>query len=238
MGSRYGPESSEQSRTGRARASRLEKATNVAIIVTLLFLLLNPSGVVGRWLGRQVADMRERRAVVSLWNELTDLPGVPGLEQASPDAPIIIEFLDYQCPACKAVAPAVREAMDEGTAIIVFRHLPLEGIHPLAREAAKAVVCAEWQGRLGEAHDALLGDGSWIAQQDWIGLAEAIGIGDLQRFADCLKSGMAETRVDGDVRLAADLGISSTPTFVTLHGVYLGANGLHTALQRTTNSTK
>lgn len=130
-----------------------------------------------------------------------------------------------------AVAPAVADAWENGSATIVIRHLPLERIHPQAREAAKAVVCAEWQGRLREAHDALLADRSWISRQDWIGLGEAIGVGDLARFADCLKSRKAESRVDGDMRLAADLGISSTPTFVTVHGVYHGANGFRAALQ-------
>ncbi|MXW17246.1 MAG: hypothetical protein F4139_03135 [Gemmatimonadetes bacterium] len=88
------------------------------------------------------------------------------------------------------------------------------------------------------AHDALLADGSWTTRQDWIGLGKAIGVGELARFVDCLESGKAEARVDGDLRLAADLGISSTPTFVTVRGVYPGANGFRAALQGIAGSMK
>ena len=229
---------SRRSGTGRARGSGLEKAANVAIIVTLLFLLLNPSGVVGRWLGRQITEVRERRAVAEVWGQLAGPADTLHAGGGDDTRPIVVEFLDYQCPACRAVAPAVADAWEDGSATIVIRHLPLERIHPLARGAAKAVVCAEWQGRLREAHDALLADGSWTTRQDWIGLGEAIGVGELARFVDCLESGKAEARVDGDVRLAADLGISSTPTFVTVRGVYPGANGFRAALQGIAGSMK
>ena len=229
---------SKESGTDGARSSRLDKATNVAIIVTLLFLLLNPSGVIGNWLGGQIGEARERRAHSGLWTQLAGLAEGFGTMNRSDARPIVIEFLDYQCPACRAVAPVVASAWENGTANIVIRHLPLERIHPMARGAAKAVVCAEWQGRLREAHDALLADGDWVNRQDWLGLGKAIGVGDLARFADCLESGEAEARVDGDLRLAADLGISSTPTFVTERGVYPGANGFHAALQGIAGSMK
>lgn len=133
--------------TGKARSSRLEIITNLAILATLLFLLLNPSGIIGRWIGRQFAETRERNAVTSLWSELTDSgSGRLGEKDVGVAEPIIVEFLDYQCPACRAVAPHVSKAMEDGSVSIVVRHLPLEEIHPIAREAAKAVVCAERQG--------------------------------------------------------------------------------------------
>ena len=226
---------SKESGTDGARSSRLDKATNVAIIVTLLFLLLNPSGVIGNWLGGQIGEARERRAHSGLWTQLAGLAEGFGTMNRSDARPIVIEFLDYQCPACRAVAPVVASAWENGTANIVIRHLPLERIHPLAREAAKAAVCAEWQGRLREAHDALLSEHDWISRQDWLGLAEAIGIGDLAQFADCLDGEGAEARVDADLRVAASLGISSTPTFVTERGVYRGARGFDAALHDASN---
>lgn len=132
---------------------RLGRITNIAILGTLLFLLLNPSGVIGSWVGRQFAERRQQQAVAALWGELTGLSGAGG-ETTGDGHPVVIEFLDYQCPACRAVAPQVSKAMEDGSATIVIRHLPLEAIHPLAREAAKAVVCAERQGRFRTAHEA------------------------------------------------------------------------------------
>lgn len=217
--------------SARARRTRLEKITNSAILVTLLVLLLNPSGLVGRWVGRQVAEVRERRAVASLWSELTGVPGDPGHEQASADHPIVVEFLDYQCPACRAVAPLMKAVWDDGTATIVVRHLPLEIIHPFAMDAAKAVVCAEWQARLREAHEALLIEEGWVERRDWLGMAEAVGVGDLLKFEECLGSREAAARVESDRRMAVALDIASTPTFVTERGVYPGMNGFSTALR-------
>ena len=221
-----------------SKGDRLGKITNIAILVTLLFLLLNPSGVVGRWVGRQWAEVGERRAVAGLWSELAGPGGALGLGNGGDARPVVVEFLDYQCPACRAVAPVVAEAWDGGIVTIVIRHLPLDQIHPLAREAAKAAVCAEWQGRLREAHDALLGEGGWVTTQDWLGMGEAIDIADLKRFAECLEGEEAEARVDSDLQMAANLGIASTPSFVTDRGIYRGGNGLRAALREVSESLK
>ena len=219
-----------ESRPEKARAGWLERITNLAILGTLLILLLNPSGPIGSRVSRQVAETRERRTIENLWGGLTAPQSDVGDEQAAAGAPIIVEFLDYQCPACKAVAPAVAEAWKKGTATIVIRHLPLEEIHPLAREAALAVVCAERQGRLRAAHEALIGDGDWVPLRDWLGMAEKVGIGDLARFAECLGGHDAEQRLANDLQLAAALGIASTPTFVTPQGIYRGTGGFQAGL--------
>ena len=219
-----------ESRPEKARAGWLERITNLAILGTLLILLLNPSGPIGSRVSRQVAETRERRTIENLWGGLTAPQSDVGDEQAAAGAPIVVEFLDYQCPACKAVAPAVSEAWKKGTATIVIRHLPLEEIHPLAREAALAVVCAERQGRLRAAHEALIGDGDWVPLRDWLGMAEKVGIGDLARFAECLGGHDAEQRLANDLQLAAALGIASTPTFVTPQGIYRGTGGFQAAL--------
>ncbi len=195
-----------ESRPEKARAGWLERITNLAILGTLLILLLNPPGPIGSRVSRQVAETRERRTIENLWGGLTAPQSDVGDEQAAAGAPIVVEFLDYQCPACKAVAPAVAEAWKKGTATIVIRHLPLEEIHPLAREAALAVVCAERQGRLRAAHEAMIGDGDWVPLRDWLGMAEKVGIGDLARFAECLGGHDAEQRLANDLQLAAALG--------------------------------
>ncbi len=211
---------------------RLGKITNIAILGTLLFLLLNPSGVIGSWVSRQFADLRQQRAVGALWEELAGYSGVGG----EPDAngrPVVIEFLDHQCPACRAVAPLVSRAIEDGTAHIVIRHLPLEAIHPIAREAAKAVVCAERQGRSHAAHEALMDDEDLVSRRDWLVMAGMAGVGDLSQFAECLEGEEAEQRVEGDMRMAAALGIGSTPTFVTRKGIFLGTGGFQAAMEGT-----
>ena len=173
----------DQKKDGESGRDRLGKITNFAILGTLLFLLLNPSGVIGSWVVRQFAEKRQQQAVASLWGELTGLSDAGG-ETTGDGRPVVIEFLDYQCPACRAVAPQVSKATEDGSVSIVVRHLPLEAIHPLAREAAKAVVCAEQQGRFRAAHEALMGDGDFVSRRDWLGMAGIVGVGDLSQFVE------------------------------------------------------
>lgn len=227
---------SGESERAKPGGSRLEKITNLAILATLLFLLLNPSGLIGSWFGRQLAETRARRAVESQWGELTGLSDAGG-ETTGDGRPVVIEFLDYQCPACRAVAPQVSKAIADGSASIVVRHLPLEAIHPLAREAAKAVVCAEQQGRFRAAHEALMGDGDLVSRRDWLGMAGIAGVGDLSQFVECLEGEEADERVASDMRMAAALGISSTPTFLTPRGIFRGTGGFEAAMEGTVSGT-
>lgn len=226
----------DQKKDGEGGRDRLGKITNIAILGTLLFLLLNPSGVIGSWVAGQFAEKRQQQAIASLWGELTALSDAGG-ETTGDGRPVVIEFLDYQCPACRAVAPQVSEAIEDGSASIVVRHLPLEAIHPLAREAAKAVVCAEQQGRFRAAHDALMGDGDLVSRRDWLGMAGLAGVGDLSQFVECLEGEEADERVASDMRMAAALGISSTPTFVTPRGIFRGTGGFEAAMEGTVSGT-
>lgn len=219
----------DQKKDGEGGRDRLGKITNIAILGTLLFLLLNPSGVIGSWVARQFAEKRQQQAVAALWGELTGLSDADG-EATGDDRPVVIEFLDYQCPACRAVAPQVSKAIEDGSASIVVRHLPLEAIHPLAREAAKAVVCAEQQGRFRAAHEALMGDEDLVSRRDWLGMAETAGVVDLSQFAECLEGEGADERVAADMRMAEALGISSTSTFVTTRGIFRGTGGFEAAM--------
>src|SRR5687768_9487903 len=71
---------------------------------------------------------------------------------------ILVEFTDFECPFCGRHASTVyrelqRRYVDTGELQYVFRHLPLEQIHPSARRAAEAAECAGDQGKFWELHD-------------------------------------------------------------------------------------
>src|SRR5579872_7392041 len=75
-----------------------------------------------------------------------------------PHAPVtIVEYGDFECPNCKQAAPAVKLLLERfgGRARFVFRHFPLEEVHPHALAAAQAAECAGGQGRFWEMHDLL-----------------------------------------------------------------------------------
>lgn len=61
---------------------------------------------------------------------------------------LLVEYSDIQCPYCKRFHPTVNRALSDynGQIAWVYRHFPLEGLHPLARPAAEATECAASMG--------------------------------------------------------------------------------------------
>lgn len=86
------------------------------------------------------------------------------------DAPVtIVEYADFQCPACVGFSLGVKELINDypGTIRVVFRHLPLPSIHDLAFISAMSAEAAGAQGKFWEMHDLL-----YQNQQQWTGYSE------------------------------------------------------------------
>lgn len=129
---------------------------------------------------------------------------------------ILLEFSDYQCPACGAFArQARRRLVDQyvktGKVRLVFRDFPLDG-HPLAEKAAEAAHCAGDQGKFWQAHDLFFDNQQLLGQADLMGHASALGLVPSE-FERCLTSGKYATAVDRDISEGAKLGVRATPTF-------------------------
>ncbi len=133
---------------------------------------------------------------------------------------VLIEYLDFQCPACQAFHPIVeqvRQAFPDDL-LVVTRHLPLNTIHPNAFEAAIAAEAAGRQGMFDEMADLLFDrQNQWAALPDpqpfFDGLAAEIGLDATQFQSDTNDPALAD-RVNRDADAAATLGFSGTPTFV------------------------
>ena len=125
----------------------------------------------------------------------------------------VIEFSDYECPFCRRAEPTVAQMLKEyaGRVRFEFRHFPLESIHPLARGAAEAGVCAEEQGRFWEFHG-LVFAGAGLTPADLLAHATKAGL-DLNAYQACLASGRAKQRVDADLAAGKAAGVSGTPAF-------------------------
>lgn len=67
----------------------------------------------------------------------------------------LIEYSDFQCPYCKMFTPSLSQALTEykDTVALVYRHFPLESIHPYARGLAEGSECANDQSKFWEFHD-------------------------------------------------------------------------------------
>lgn len=134
----------------------------------------------------------------------------------SPDAPVVIvEFADFQCPYCGVIYPTLKRVVEEsnGQVAWVYRHLPLESIHPEARPSAHAAECVAAQ--LGN-------DAFWqfmedsFVNQDNLGsawyAAEAGKLGaDLAEFNACMTNKTYDSRIDADLAEAIQLGGNGTP---------------------------
>jgi protein-disulfide isomerase len=133
----------------------------------------------------------------------------------------IVEFSDFQCPYCRRAGAILDELLERypDDVRVVYRHMPLESIHPRARPAAVASLCAEQQGLFWEFHDAVFAGPNPLEDADLLQLATGIGA-DLEAFDACRASGSHEARVDADVAAARELGITGTPAFL-VNGVML-----------------
>src|SRR5437867_2381559 len=73
-------------------------------------------------------------------------------------APVtVVEYGDFECPNCKQAVPAVKLMLERfaGRVRFVYRHFPLEEVHPHALHAAEAAECAGAQHKFWEMHDLL-----------------------------------------------------------------------------------
>lgn len=131
----------------------------------------------------------------------------------------LVEFGDFQCPACAAYEPIVRQvtADNAGMVQVVFKHFPLTQIHPNALLAAKASEAAGLQGRFWEMHDMLYDkQGEWSgglnAREVFIGYATALGL-DVKKFTEDLNNKSIEDKIVAEYREGVSLGVRGTPTF-------------------------
>ncbi len=159
--------------------------------------------------------------------ELVDL--AQGIVYGDADAPItIMEFGDYQCPACGQFAQLVKPRLDltyieTGQAKLVFHDFPLAS-HRHSFLAARAARCAgdQGQGRYFEYHDAVFGtQRDWALMRDatghFVALAEETGL-DANAFRGCLESDRHADVVTANLRLGRLLGVAGTPTIFVHHG--------------------
>jgi Na+/H+ antiporter NhaA len=129
-------------------------------------------------------------------------------------APVtIVEYGDFECPYCGQAEPVLRELLaGRGDVRYVWRHLPLNDVHPRAQLAAEAVEAAADQGRFWEMHDLLLRNQDHLQGGDLIRYAGDIGV-DTARFSDYLRKRAGAARIAEDVDSADLSGVSGTPTF-------------------------
>jgi len=154
---------------------------------------------------------------------VAEAPAITGSDHARGNASAtvtLIEYGDFQCPACGAYHPIMQQLESEyaDRVLFVFRNFPLTNIHDSAQYSAEAAEAAGLQGKYWEMHDWL-----YENQLKWATLpltartiieahASSMGL-NMDRFKKDLESDAVKGKITADVEGANGAGIQHTPTF-------------------------
>ncbi len=125
----------------------------------------------------------------------------------------LVEFSDYQCPACGAFKPIVEQIVEKYKDKILFayRNFPLAQ-HEFAEKAAEVAEAAGEQGKYFEMHDYLFANQANFSDEVYQAGAKKIGL-DMDKFNEALKSGKFKSLIQDDISFGVSHGVNSTPTF-------------------------
>ena len=132
----------------------------------------------------------------------------------NPDAEIeIVEFADFQCPACEQSAFHLRPTLFEyeDDVKVVFMNYPLTRIHAQAMNAAKAGVCAEQFEDFWTYHDEVFKNQAVLQSTIFAEIAGDLGW-DEREFAECMVSDEVSQRVEADMEKGRVAQVTGTPT--------------------------
>ncbi|MEV7527665.1 DsbA family protein [Agrococcus sediminis] len=139
------------------------------------------------------------------------------LDQAGPDAPVVVEFLDFECEVCGAVYPTMEELREEYAGQVTFavRYFPLPG-HSNSGNAAVAVEAAAQQGQFESMYRRMFetqaewGEGRTSEAARFRGYAEELEL-DMAAFDAAVADPATLARVEHDFQAGMELGVTGTP---------------------------
>ena len=129
----------------------------------------------------------------------------------------LVEFGDFQCPACKAIAPTIERIRTDykGKILLVFRHFPLPS-HRNSKRAAQAAEAAGEQGKFWEMYAKIYeNQDSWSTVSDpvstFVDYAKVLGL-DAAKFEQEVRDNKFSDKINSDLNDGQSLGVNSTPT--------------------------
>jgi protein-disulfide isomerase len=206
--------------------------TTIAVVVAAVLVI---GGVL--IFNRSDSGQPESGAVAA---EVLNPPGSHELLTKSGATVTMVEFIDYQCPACESYYQNITKSIEKdyaGKIEFVTRNYPL-AMHPLAVPAAKAAEAAALQGKYREMYEKLYSDyRTWAvapdgqnvsedaarAQGRFDAYAKELGL-DLAKFHADEASPAVQKRIDQDKADGDKAGVTSTPT-IFVNGVKFEPTG-------------
>ncbi|HET9074918.1 MAG TPA: Na+/H+ antiporter NhaA [Solirubrobacteraceae bacterium] len=187
---------------------------------TLATLLVAPAlgWLVIRGISHLPADLRARQ-VARTAEDILDLAAEvdPARDHIRGDAaaPVtLVEYGDFECTYCGQAERSIREllAADGADVRYVWRHLPLNDVHPDAQLAAEAAEAAGTQGRFWAMHDTLLAHQGALSLQDLADYGAQLGL-NVDQMLEEIRRRSHVAHIEEDVASADESGVSGTPTF-------------------------
>jgi protein-disulfide isomerase len=161
-----------------------------------------------------------RKNIVALKDDIYKDPTSPVGGNPQGDV-AIVEFFDYRCPYCKAVAPDLDKALaQDGKVKLVYKEFPILG--PVSVTASKAALAAEMQGKYVPFHQKLIGYKGTLDDATIYKLAGDVGLDVTKLKADMAKPEI-QAIIDKNAKLADKLNVQGTPGFVVGQEMIPGA---------------
>ncbi len=196
---------------GRELAEAKLGVLSTLVLAPMLTLLVQA-------LARRLPRRWRLAAIVGSSEQIVDLaiPVDPARDHIrGPEEAVVtlLEYGDLECPFCNQAEPVIRELLaDFGELRYVWRHLPLNDVHPHAQFAAEAAEAAADQGRFWEMHDLMFEHQDALRVREIVGYAQELGL-DVEAFKTSVKKRRGAGHVADDVESADLSGVSGTPTF-------------------------
>lgn len=188
-------------------------------------ILLTGGGIALIFVLLLVAYYATNKPQATYFETLTKTAPTDRVKWATESANILIEYSDFQCPACSSYSGLIEslDADDEFVSKIkenvtfVYRHFPLDSAHPFARIAAQAAEAAGQQGKFFEMHDLLFTNQSEWAESDkpeelFKEYATELEL-DMKKFQTDMMSSEIKDRIQNDYLSGLDIDVRGTPTF-------------------------
>ena len=205
-------------------------ARKVRLVLWILLAAIVGAGLI--WYAVFTANKPEPAAVqpavvdAQLVREDSHRLTAPATEKAQ-----LVEFLDFECEACRAAEPVVAELKAEFGDRITFvnRYFPLPS-HKNSGQAALAVEAAAQQGKYEQmAAKMFETQPQWGEKQDFQNalfrsFAEELGL-DMEKYDAAMAAEETKERIRKDIADGKALGVTGTPTFF-LNGEKLTLNSM------------
>jgi protein-disulfide isomerase len=160
---------------------------------------------------------------------LTVAPQASDHMLGDPHAPItVVEYGDLECPDCRRAVPGVNILLKryENQVRFIYRHFPLEEVHPHAELAAEAAECAGGQGKFWQMLDLLFENQKHLELGHLRGYAERLAL-DLARFDAEMEDHVHLQRIREHQQSGRESGVRSTPGFFVNGKIQDVSFGMH-----------